>query len=307
MMGVALSGHQVRFNDAMTTARKLQIPAAATVVVLGGPSGVDLDIPADCPVTSDPTDAAEAGAVIAFLVTGADLDTVALPALAAARADRLAWVAYPKARQLGTDLNRDVLAGLGVRAWRAAGAAGLPRRRVVRAALPARLRHCIPWGLPPAPRARSCRCRPEESPVPFFTSTQHARAERLSGLDRFATLTPKDVRRVVKAAQLARVKRNERVTSEGSGADGLYIVVSGTLKVAQDGEEIRTLRAGDMIGEIALLTGSVSTASVRADSESEVLFFPHEVVARLCEEIPPFRVALEATAGDRLQADRHRE
>ena len=30
--------------------------------------------------------------------------------VAAASADRLTWVAYPKSGQLGTDLNRDVLA-----------------------------------------------------------------------------------------------------------------------------------------------------------------------------------------------------
>jgi hypothetical protein len=29
--------------------------------------------------------------------------------LAAAREDRIAWIAYPKAGQLGTDLNRDIL------------------------------------------------------------------------------------------------------------------------------------------------------------------------------------------------------
>jgi hypothetical protein len=53
---------------------------------------------------------AEADAVIAFVLTRAALDTVALPAIEAARQDRLAWVAYPKGRQLGTDLNRDSLA-----------------------------------------------------------------------------------------------------------------------------------------------------------------------------------------------------
>ena len=38
--------------------------------------------------------------------------------MAAARADRLAWIGYPKGGQLGTDLNRDrlatALAGQGV-------------------------------------------------------------------------------------------------------------------------------------------------------------------------------------------------
>jgi hypothetical protein len=94
----------------VTVARKLQIPTASTVVVLGCPADVDLEIPDDCLVVSDPGDAAKAQAVISFVVRADDLDTVAGPALAAARTDRLAWIAYPKARQLGTDLNRDILA-----------------------------------------------------------------------------------------------------------------------------------------------------------------------------------------------------
>ena len=89
----------------------MQIPAAATVVVLGMPADVDLEIPGDCLVVSDPADASKA-AVISFVTRSAQLDDVAGPAIAAARDDRLAWIAYPKARQLGTDLNRDILAAL---------------------------------------------------------------------------------------------------------------------------------------------------------------------------------------------------
>ena len=50
-----------------------------------------------------------ADAVLLFVRMRADLDD-AEALLAAARADRLAWVAYPKAGRLGTDLNRDRLA-----------------------------------------------------------------------------------------------------------------------------------------------------------------------------------------------------
>jgi hypothetical protein len=42
----------------------------------------------------------------------AELDEVAATALAAAARDELAWIAYPKAGLLGTDLNRDRLAEL---------------------------------------------------------------------------------------------------------------------------------------------------------------------------------------------------
>ena len=60
---------------------------------------------------------ADAGAVVAFVVRQDDLG-LAEQAVAAARADRLAWIGYPKGGQLGTDLNRDrlvaALAGRGV-------------------------------------------------------------------------------------------------------------------------------------------------------------------------------------------------
>jgi hypothetical protein len=96
----------------VTIARKLQLRPATNIVVLGRPSGVDLEIWSDCLVVSEPSDAPTADAVIAFVVHASDVETVAVPALEAAREDRLAWIAYPKNRQLGTDLNRDTLAAM---------------------------------------------------------------------------------------------------------------------------------------------------------------------------------------------------
>ncbi|HEY7224129.1 MAG TPA: hypothetical protein VH561_11135 [Micromonosporaceae bacterium] len=93
----------------MTVGSKLQIKPGMRVVVLKAPDGVDLELPADVTMARD---AAEADAVIAFAVDSAAVDAVAAPAIQAAREDRLAWIAYPKAGQLGTDLNRDVLARL---------------------------------------------------------------------------------------------------------------------------------------------------------------------------------------------------
>jgi hypothetical protein len=63
-----------------------------------------------------PPDSADV--VVAFVRTRAELATLAAPAIEAARRDQLAWIAYPKAGKLGTDLNRNTLceplAGQGV-------------------------------------------------------------------------------------------------------------------------------------------------------------------------------------------------
>jgi len=55
------------------------------------------------------TASAKAEAVIVFAKTLAEVVSRAGPALDAAREDRIAWVAYPKAGKLDTDLNRDIL------------------------------------------------------------------------------------------------------------------------------------------------------------------------------------------------------
>jgi hypothetical protein len=86
-------------------AATLQIRARQSVAMIAKPDGVDLPIPLDCSAGSMDT----ADVVIVFLATGVDLPTAGGPALVAGRADRLAWVAYPKAGRLGTDLNRDRL------------------------------------------------------------------------------------------------------------------------------------------------------------------------------------------------------
>ena len=60
-----------------TVARKLQVPAATTVVVLNRPARIDLDLPADCLVLSDPATAETADVVIGFAVLASDLDGIA--------------------------------------------------------------------------------------------------------------------------------------------------------------------------------------------------------------------------------------
>jgi hypothetical protein len=82
---------------------KLQIKPGQSAAVLNAPPGLAL------PGVPAAASAADADAVIAFVTRREDLDSAG-EAVAAARADRLAWIGYPKGGQLGTDLNRDRLA-----------------------------------------------------------------------------------------------------------------------------------------------------------------------------------------------------
>jgi hypothetical protein len=86
----------------MDLANKLQIKPGQSLALLNPPPGVTL--PAGCP-DGEP---ATADAVIGFAVRRDELDQLG-PVIDAARADRLAWIGYPKGGKLGTDLNRDRL------------------------------------------------------------------------------------------------------------------------------------------------------------------------------------------------------
>jgi len=99
----------------MDIAAKLQIKPGTQVAIVGHPAdGPDL-----APLGPSVSDPAAADAVVAFARQRGELTSIAGPAIEAAREDRLAWIAYPKAGQLGTDINRDSLASavaeLGVR------------------------------------------------------------------------------------------------------------------------------------------------------------------------------------------------
>jgi phage-related baseplate assembly protein len=90
----------------VTVGEKLQLRAGQGVAVIGLPDGVELELPDGVSAVDDP---ASADAVVSFLTTSAELADAGQPVLDAARRDALAWLAYPKGGQLGTDLNRDVL------------------------------------------------------------------------------------------------------------------------------------------------------------------------------------------------------
>lgn len=84
----------------MTLAAKLNLKPGQKVQLVNAPKGVKLDL-----------ETAKAGgeALLVFVKSKAEVEKHAAALIEAAQADKLAWIAYPKAGQLGTDLNRDLL------------------------------------------------------------------------------------------------------------------------------------------------------------------------------------------------------
>jgi len=83
-------------------AKKLNLKDGMKVRVVGKPADVNLG---DVAISTS----AKADGVIVFVKTLAEVNAKCAPAVQAAKEDRISWIIYPKAGQLGTDLNRDIL------------------------------------------------------------------------------------------------------------------------------------------------------------------------------------------------------
>ena len=129
------------------------------------------------------------------------------------------------------------------------------------------------------------------------------RVEVVAGLDR-VTLA-----RVVTHLDSVAVARGAAVCEQGAVADALYIVAAGEFGVfAQDegGTErrINSLGVGDHFGEMALLTDDTRSATVRAETDGEVLRLDREIFLRLLDDDPQVGRAVAAALARRL---RHRD
>lgn len=90
----------------MSLAIKMNMKPSLSVAVLDQPDNVRLDFGDEVAVVPDE---AAADALVVFLPDREALERRRTVISAAASSDRLTWVAYPKAGQLDTDLNRDIL------------------------------------------------------------------------------------------------------------------------------------------------------------------------------------------------------
>lgn len=94
------------------------------------------------------------------------------------------------------------------------------------------------------------------------------------------------------------------IIREGEAGTGLFVVLSGEVEVVKttaSGEvvQLASLRAGDVFGEMALVRGGPTTATVTAAALSTVLFLGRDYVERIIAGVPEIKAYLHALSEDR--------
>ena len=106
----------------------------------------------------------------------------------------------------------------------------------------------------------------------------------------FECLSDEQIESLVQQSQVSHFGRGERVIREGAEGDSMFVLLSGTAEVSisKNGSSISvaTLKAPDCFGEMSLLTGEHRTATVRAQSDCQVMEIGKPVMAELLRASP---------------------
>ena len=127
----------------------------------------------------------------------------------------------------------------------------------------------------------------------------------------FSSLTDGELAALLPCMQHRTYPAHSTLIRAGENADGLFVIVSGRVKILlEDGEGreiiLAVLGANDFVGEIGLIDASPHFASVQAQQACEILFVPRKAVLDWLARDPAAALSMLRTVTERL-ADAQRK
>jgi CRP-like cAMP-binding protein len=110
-----------------------------------------------------------------------------------------------------------------------------------------------------------------------------------------------------------RFAKNDIVFEENQAGDCAFLIKKGTVTVYKTVKDkklvLSTMKAGDIIGEMAVITGEARSASAVATSDAELLVINESVLQTALDDTLPFIKVLVQQILDRFQSmnDKHED
>ena len=92
----------------------------------------------------------------------------------------------------------------------------------------------------------------------------------------------------------------EQLFAEGAAGDVVYFIETGKVRISRKTEQVADLIAGDMFGEISIITGETRTATAVAKEDSQLLTIRKEDFDQWRQRSPEFNAATHTLAARRL-------
>ncbi len=146
---------------------------------------------------------------------------------------------------------------------------------------------------------------------PMTKTEQVNRTDVLRRLPLFAPLSDAERERLTMACRVRSFARGETLLHEGTAADGMYVVLSGVVKVVRfgsDGKEtiLHLVRNGNTLGEAAVFQQGTFPASALAVDQVSALHVPADILICLVRENPDLALRMLAALSLRLRMFSHK-
>ncbi|MGH2996236.1 MAG: cyclic nucleotide-binding domain-containing protein [Gaiellaceae bacterium] len=125
------------------------------------------------------------------------------------------------------------------------------------------------------------------------------KADALARAPLFRGLTRQELLQLARVTEDMEVEAGRTLTREGELGSEFFVIVDGDVSVTKDGEEVRTLSAGDFFGEIALLEDARRTATVTATTPLRFFVLTRQGFRSLVVHQPEIDEKVRAAAAER--------
>jgi CRP/FNR family transcriptional regulator, cyclic AMP receptor protein len=124
-----------------------------------------------------------------------------------------------------------------------------------------------------------------------------AKIDLLRRVPLFERCTRRELQQIAAVADELDLPAGRTLTREGRTGYEFIVLADGAAEVRRKNRVVNTLRSGDFLGEIALITGAPRTATVTTTKPSKVLVVTARDFRRLLRETPSTQLkVLEALA-----------
>ena len=110
--------------------------------------------------------------------------------------------------------------------------------------------------------------------------------QHLASVPLFSNCTKRQLQEIGTVATQVILPAGKVLVRQGEAGLELFILLDGTVSVTRDGRRVATRIAGDVVGELAVLSHHPRNATVVAETELRTLVLTHAGLDQLLDDIP---------------------
>lgn len=119
----------------------------------------------------------------------------------------------------------------------------------------------------------------------------------------FAPLGEEEIRSFAEVAEVTEHAKGDTLADEGAFGHRFHVLLDGRAVVERRGERLAELSAGDFVGEIGLLGGGPSTATVRCIAPTRCITLEREAFWSVLQSEPEIALRILELVARRLQEE----